>query len=77
MKTQTHMLISFRVLQLNEKQIQQLKKADFNLLVSFWVPDADEGTLRVLLDWNNWFFFFDDRKFDTLSLSVLQRGCFT
>lgn len=64
-------LICFRVLQLDEKQWQRVVKSDFNYLVSMWAPDADKESLRSLMDFNNWAFFFDDRMLQIFDSSCL------
>lgn len=56
-----------RTLQMSERQKRRFRKADFNWLVSLWVPDADEESLRAFMDWDNWIFFYDDREFGSLS----------
>jgi hypothetical protein len=48
---------------MDEKTYKRHCKADFTLLASMWMPDADSEGLRVMSDWLTWVFYFDDREF--------------
>lgn len=45
----------------DEKTRKKNSVADLAYIVGMWSPNADPESLRMLLDWNNWIFLFDDR----------------
>ncbi|KAK7954637.1 hypothetical protein PG988_015331 [Apiospora saccharicola] len=50
------------ILGYSEKQAARNSRADFAYMVSWWVgPDCDAETLRTLIDWNHWAFYWDDQ----------------
>ncbi|KAJ5713106.1 uncharacterized protein N7483_010287 [Penicillium malachiteum] len=49
-----------QILGLSEAQYQKNLKAEFALLGSLWVPEADKDALRLVIDWLQWVFYFDD-----------------
>ncbi|MCJ1268539.1 hypothetical protein MMC22_008427 [Lobaria immixta] len=57
-----------RVLHADEKWAAKNTKADFAHLVALWAPYCDEEALRMMTDYNNWAFLFDD-QFDEGHLS--------
>ncbi|KAI0850474.1 terpenoid synthase [Daldinia vernicosa] len=44
-----------RIMKMDEKTSARNKRVDFCYLGALWAPDADEESLRVLLDWCHWF----------------------
>ncbi|KAF2965292.1 hypothetical protein GQX73_g8299 [Xylaria multiplex] len=50
-----------KIMNLDDKTSAKNTRADFCLLCSMWVPNADEEALRTTLDWSYWIFFFDDQ----------------
>lgn len=50
-----------RVLHADERWAAKNTKADFAYLVALWAPYCDEEALRMMTDYNNWAFLFDDR----------------
>ncbi|KAK8001560.1 Presilphiperfolan-8-beta-ol synthase [Apiospora marii] len=51
-----------RILGYSEKQAARNSRADFAYMVSWWVgPHCDAETLRLLIDWNHWAFYWDDQ----------------
>ncbi|OTB10482.1 hypothetical protein K445DRAFT_70183 [Daldinia sp. EC12] len=50
-----------RIMKMDEKASDKNSKVDFCYMICIWAPDADEEALRIMLDWNNWIFLFDDQ----------------
>ncbi|KAF9878407.1 hypothetical protein CkaCkLH20_03899 [Colletotrichum karsti] len=46
---------------LSDAQAKKHSKANFAFMNAMWIPLADEEAFRVMLDWNNWVFAFDDQ----------------
>lgn len=47
----------------DEKTCKKNSSADFAYMTAIWSPEADAESLRMILDYNNWVFLFDDRMF--------------
>lgn len=47
----------------DEKTRKKNSSADFAYMVAIWSPEADAESLRMILDYNNWLFLFDDGVF--------------
>lgn len=47
----------------DEKTRKKNSSADFAYMTAIWSPEADAESLRMILDYNNWIFLFDDRMF--------------
>lgn len=47
----------------DEKTRKKNSSADFAYMTAIWSPEADASSLRMILDYNNWVFLFDDRVF--------------
>ncbi|KAL0940513.1 terpene synthase metal binding domain protein [Colletotrichum truncatum] len=46
---------------LTDAQAKKHSKANFAFMNAIWVPYADEEAFRMMLDWHNWVFAFDDQ----------------
>ncbi|KAF3809982.1 Presilphiperfolan-8-beta-ol synthase [Colletotrichum gloeosporioides] len=46
---------------LSDAQAKKHSRANFAFMNAMWIPYADEESFRVMLDWNNWVFAFDDQ----------------
>ncbi|KAI8243934.1 Presilphiperfolan-8-beta-ol synthase [Colletotrichum sp. SAR 10_96] len=49
------------VFQFDETAAKKNVKADFALMCALSAPYADEEALRMMVDWHNWVFIFDDQ----------------
>lgn len=45
----------------DKKTRKKNSMVDFAYLVGIWSPNAGPESLRMMLDWDNWIFLFDDR----------------
>lgn len=45
----------------DEKTRKKNSSTDFAYMTAIWSPEADAESLRMILDYNNWVFLFDDR----------------
>jgi hypothetical protein len=54
------LLTSFSVLKLDEKSFARHRKAQVTLLAAGFVPDADANGFRIMCDFMEWVFYFDD-----------------
>ncbi|KAI1479684.1 terpenoid synthase [Daldinia eschscholtzii] len=50
-----------RIMKMDEKASDKNSKVDFCYMICIWAPNTDEEALRIMLDWNNWIFLFDDQ----------------
>jgi hypothetical protein len=57
----------FSVLKLDDKSFARHRKAQVTLLAAGFVPDADANGYRIMCDFMEWVFYFDD-LFDEGSL---------
>ncbi|KAK0894514.1 hypothetical protein LTR02_012248 [Friedmanniomyces endolithicus] len=49
-----------RECEVSSSQAKAIRKCDFSYFAAIMVPDADAATFRVICDWGNWIFPFDD-----------------
>ncbi|QYT04654.1 hypothetical protein H0G86_011558 [Trichoderma simmonsii] len=54
------------LLQLTGKEEKKFNKTDFGFAAAVWAPSAEKHRFRTAVDWANWIFYFDDRKFVTI-----------
>lgn len=50
-------------MQADDEWAAKNSKMDFCYLASVFAPHADEEALRVVVDWMEWIFLFDDRMY--------------
>ncbi|KAJ0280091.1 hypothetical protein CBS470a_008908 [Colletotrichum nupharicola] len=57
---------------LSDAQAKKHSRANFAFMNAMWIPYADEESFRVMLDWNNWVFAFDDRMWAWYTLASIE-----